>query len=36
MQCAELAEKLSADLAEDGLKGRTLTLKLKSTNFEVW
>ena len=35
VQCAELAEKLAADLVEEGLKGRTLTLKLKATNFEV-
>lgn len=36
MQCAELAEKLAADLQGEGLKGKTLTLKLKATTFEVW
>lgn len=35
MQCAELAEKLAEDVAAEELKGRTITLKLKATNFEV-
>ena len=35
MQCAELSEKLAEDLASEGLKGKTITLKLKETNFEV-
>lgn len=30
-----LAENLADDLQKDGLKGRTLTLKLKTANFEV-
>jgi DNA polymerase kappa len=34
MQCAELSDKLSEDLASEGLKGKTITLKLKETNFE--
>lgn len=32
---AELAEHLAADLASEDLRGRTLTLKLKCSNFEV-
>ncbi|KNA24699.1 hypothetical protein SOVF_012800 isoform B [Spinacia oleracea] len=32
---AELAETLSTDLQKDGLRGRTLTLKLKTACFEV-
>ncbi|KAL6209908.1 hypothetical protein ACLB2K_020847 [Fragaria x ananassa] len=32
---AEIAEMLSADLQKEGLCGRTLTLKLKTTAFEV-
>lgn len=32
---AELAEHLAADMASEDLKGRTLTLKLKCSNFEV-
>ena len=35
LQCAELSEKLAEDMASEGLKGKTLTLKLKETNFEV-
>lgn len=35
VQCAELAEKLAEDVTGEGLKGRTITLKLKTTNFEV-
>ena len=35
VQCTELAEKLAADLQGEGLKGKTLTLKLKATTFEV-
>lgn len=35
MQCSELAEKLAEDVESEGLKGRTVTLKLKTTNFEV-
>lgn len=34
-QCADLAEKLAEDMANKGLRGKTLTLKLKETNFEV-
>ncbi|KAK9800914.1 hypothetical protein WJX73_010443 [Symbiochloris irregularis] len=34
-KCAELAEKLAADLQSEGLKGKTLTLKLKAISFEV-
>lgn len=35
LQCSELAEKLAEDVTSEGLKGRTITLKLKTTNFEV-
>ena len=35
VQCSELAEKLAEDVTGEGLKGRTVTLKLKTTNFEV-
>ncbi len=35
VQCSELAEKLAEDVESEGLKGRTVTLKLKTTNFEV-
>ena len=35
LQCAELSKKLAEDMASEGLKGKTLTLKLKETNFEV-
>lgn len=31
----ELADNLAKDLAAEGLQGRTLTLKLKTTDFEV-
>ena len=34
-QCAELSDKLAEDLASEGLRGRTITLKLKETNFEL-
>jgi hypothetical protein len=34
-KCKELAENLAADMAEENLKGKTLTLKLKLTTFEV-
>ncbi|KDO57898.1 hypothetical protein CISIN_1g005785mg [Citrus sinensis] len=32
---AEIAEMLSADMQKEGLRGRTLTLKLKTASFEV-
>ncbi|KAL4615236.1 hypothetical protein ACB092_07G109100 [Castanea dentata] len=32
---ADLAEMLSVDMRKEGLSGRTLTLKLKTTTFEV-
>ena len=32
---AELAEMLSTDMQKEGLRGRTLTLKLKTSSFEV-
>lgn len=32
---AELAEMLATDLKKEGLRGRTLTLKLKTASFEV-
>ena len=35
MQCAELSDKLAEDLASEGLRGKTITLKLKETNFEL-
>ena len=35
LQCSELAEKLAEDVESEGLKGRTVTLKLKTTTFEV-
>ena len=35
LQCAEIAEHLAGDMAREDLKGKTLTLKLKSTAFEV-
>ena len=35
LQCAEIAEHLAGDMARENLKGKTLTLKLKSTAFEV-
>ena len=31
----ELADKLAEEMAEEGLSGKTLTLKLKTTAFEV-
>jgi DNA polymerase kappa len=34
-KCKELAENLASDMAEENLKGKTLTLKLKLTTFEV-
>ncbi|BDA41352.1 probable DNA polymerase IV at N-terminal half [Coccomyxa sp. Obi] len=34
-KCSELAEKLAEDVESEGLKGRTVTLKLKTTTFEV-
>jgi len=33
---ANLAENLMDDLQKEGLKGKTLTLKLKTADFEVW
>lgn len=35
VQLEELVTKLSSGLQEKQLKGRTLTLKLKASNFEV-
>lgn len=35
VQCTEIAEHLAGDMAREGLKGKTLTLKLKTTAFEV-
>lgn len=35
LQCAEIAEHLAGDMARESLKGKTLTLKLKTTAFEV-
>lgn len=35
MQCAEIAQHLAGDMAREDLKGKTLTLKLKTTAFEV-
>lgn len=34
-KCKELSEHLAADMAVEGLRGKTLTLKLKLTTFEV-
>jgi DNA polymerase kappa len=31
----ELAAALAADMAEEGLRGKTLTLKIKAATFEV-
>lgn len=31
----DLAETLCADMRKEGLRGRTLTLKLKTSSFEV-
>eukprot|EP00066_Takifugu_rubripes_P024902 XP_011614168.1 PREDICTED: DNA polymerase kappa [Takifugu rubripes] len=33
--CRELCEDLANDLKKEGLKGKTVTLKLKNVNFEV-
>ena len=35
MQCCDLAAKLAGDLEREGLKAKTLTLKLKPPTFEV-
>ena len=35
MQLEELSAELARHLADEGLKGKTLTLKLKSQTFEV-
>ena len=35
LQCCELAAKLAGDLEYEGIKGKTLTLKLKPPTFEV-
>lgn len=35
LQCCELAAKLASDLEREGIKGKTLTLKLKPPTFEV-
>ncbi len=35
LQCIELSNKLAEDMASERLKGKTLTLKLKETTFEV-
>ena len=35
MQACELAEKLAEEMADEGLKAKTLTLKLKETTFEL-
>lgn len=32
----DLSENLSSDMKKDGIRGRTLTLKLKTSCFEVW
>ncbi|XP_073536147.1 DNA polymerase kappa isoform X2 [Phyllobates terribilis] len=34
-QCRELCKDLAQDLSKEGLKGRTVTLKLKNVKFEV-
>ena len=34
-QCKDLCGKLAEDLAAEGLRGKTLTLKLKTTGFEL-
>ncbi|XP_078677989.1 DNA polymerase kappa-like isoform X2 [Branchiostoma floridae x Branchiostoma belcheri] len=34
-KCWELCEALAKDLQDEGLKGRTVTIKLKTVNFEV-
>ncbi|XP_027133428.1 DNA polymerase kappa [Larimichthys crocea] len=33
--CRELCEDLAGDMKKEGLKGKTVTLKLKNVNFEV-
>ncbi|XP_034026011.1 DNA polymerase kappa isoform X2 [Thalassophryne amazonica] len=33
--CQELCEALAEDMKKEGLKGKTITLKLKNVNFEV-
>lgn len=33
--CQELCSELAQDLQKEGLKGRTITIKLKNVNFEV-
>lgn len=33
--CRELCEDLAEDLKKEGLKGKTITLKIKNVNFEV-
>ncbi|KAF3850921.1 hypothetical protein F7725_012693 [Dissostichus mawsoni] len=33
--CKELCEDLAGDMKKEGLKGKTVTLKLKNVNFEV-
>lgn len=35
MQCEELVGHLVRDMEKEGLKGKTLTLKLKETSFAV-
>ena len=35
MQCAELSDKLPEDLASEGLRGKTITPKLKGINFAL-
>ena len=34
-QCAEIATKLVEHMASEDLRGKSLTLKLKGSNFEV-
>ncbi|CAH1797487.1 unnamed protein product [Owenia fusiformis] len=34
-KCQQLCEALSEDLAEEGIKGKTITLKIKTVKFEV-
>ena len=34
-QCKDLCGKLAEDLAAEGLRGKTITLKLKTTAFEL-
>lgn len=35
LQCVEIAQHLAGDMAREDLRGKTLTLKLKTTAFEV-